>query len=301
MKPDRNHTHTWIELSVTVPEELSDLLVEEAVSITGRGVICQDLPSPSGSETRVTMYLDPARERECMEEITAFLQGLHAESQFRHPFPVEKNIIPQENWAEAWKASFKPIRIGDRFVVRPSWETYSPRPSDLVIEIDPGQAFGTGTHATTSLVLEELERLISRRAVRSLLDIGTGTGILAIGAALLGIPQVTGLDIDPVAVAAAQENTARNRVDKTVTMTGLPLEEINGTFDAVLANLDRETLLSLAGKIRSLIAPGGTLIVSGILDTQVEAVRNAVGLSVREIRTRQDESCAWAAVIFEAG
>lgn len=301
MKPDQPTTHSWIELSVTVPEELSDLLVEEAVSITGRGVICQDLPCPTGTETRITMYLDQAREREWMEVIAAFLQGLHAESPFRRPFPVEKNMIPHENWAEAWKTSFKPIRIGDRFVVRPSWETYSSRPSDLIIEIDPGQAFGTGTHATTSLVMEGLEGLVGKRSVRSLLDIGTGTGILAIGAALLGIPRVTGLDIDPVAVATAQENTARNRVDGKVTVIGLPLEEINGTFDAVLANLDRETLLSLSDKIRSLIAPGGTLIVSGILDTQVDAVQNAIGLSVLEIRSRQDASCTWAAVTFEAG
>ncbi len=174
--------------------------------------------------------------------------------------------ITDTGWAEKWKEHFRARKIGRRLVIKPSWEKYSPAENDLVLTVDPGQAFGTGTHETTRMCLRFMETLFDRRPFpRTVLDIGTGTGILGIAAARLGAERVLGIDTDPVAVEVAGKNAGLNGVSGVFRSEGTTLSAIGGEFDLVLANLIAEILVDLAAQILALCAPEGRLVLSGIL------------------------------------
>lgn len=185
--------------------------------------------------------------------------------------------IADEDWLLEWKKSYEPIAIGERLLVTPSWKHAEVRgTARIVIEIDPGMAFGTGTHETTRSCLELLERVWQGG---TLLDVGTGTGILAIAAAKLAPgARVVGIDIDPDAIAVASENAAINSVDDNVEFEVNSLFSFRGEgFDLVLANLTADVLVSLAADFAQVVRTNGTLIVSGILLEQTEDVRAALG------------------------
>ena len=137
-----------------------------------------------------------------LEELKRDLKELEAKGQFR--FEIEKTLVDEENWAESWKEFFYPQRVGKHFIIKPTWREYDLKKEDVLIEIDPGMAFGTGSHATTSLCLEVLEEMDV--AGKTILDVGTGSGILLVGAARLGAKYFMGTDFDPVAIQVAQEN-----------------------------------------------------------------------------------------------
>lgn len=180
----------------------------------------------------------------------------------------------EEDWANAWKAHYQPVRVGNRVVVRPPWRAYEPEPGDIVIELDPGMAFGTGTHPTTRLCMLELEREIEPDT--RVLDVGTGSGVLAIAALKLGAAAVDAVDIEPVSVRAARENRDRNgvhgqlRIEAGSVGANGPFE---GTYDLVLANIIARILIELGDGLVSHVPPGGTLVLSGIIESKEEAVR----------------------------
>lgn len=179
---------------------------------------------------------------------------------------VEAAEITDCGWAEKWKEHFKPSRIGERITVKPSWEPYDPSPGEVVVTIDPGQAFGTGTHETTRMCLRLIEEAFaSPVAPRRVLDLGTGTGILGIAAARLGAEDVLGIDVDPRAAETAQENGRINGVADRFRAAVTPLESIEGTFDLVAANIIAEILIDMKARVAALTAPGGGLVLSGIL------------------------------------
>lgn len=186
----------------------------------------------------------------------------------------EERLVSDEDWANAWKAYWKPLRIGERLVVVPSWEEYRQAAGDVVVRLDPGMAFGTGTHASTALALRLLEReMMPGMAV---LDVGTGSGILAIAAALLGAGSVVALDIDPVAVRVARENTAKNRVaDRVEVIHGEAASRPDASADLVVANITADVLMAIAGDLVRVLRPGGTLILSGILLQEARRVAEA--------------------------
>jgi len=195
--------------------------------------------------------------------------------------PLRARTVDDASWADAWKRHFRVLRVGRRLVIRPSWRRYRPRPGDVVIELDPGMAFGTGQHATTRLCLEALEERIVPNS--TVLDVGCGSGILAIAAALLGAARVDAIDIDPAAVRATSENAARNGVDGLVrTAQGSlgeawPFQEpAHGRYDLVLANLSARLVQELARLLLDALRPGGAAIVSGVIEEQEEACRNAL-------------------------
>jgi ribosomal protein L11 methyltransferase len=196
--------------------------------------------------------------------------------------------VPDEDWGEAWKAGLAPISVG-RLFVRPSWIDAAPPPGAAEVVLDPGMAFGTGTHPTTSLCLRALSDLLGERPGATVLDVGTGSGLLAIAAARLGAGRVAGTDVDPVAVAVARENAARNGVE--VELSGAPVPALRGPFDLVVANILANTLRELAPGIAAQVAPGGTLLLSGLLAGQEEEVREAYlreGLSADRPRDRAE-------------
>ena len=179
---------------------------------------------------------------------------------------VSASEITDLGWAEKWKEHFKPQRVGRRITVRPSWEPYRAGPGEVVLIVDPGQAFGTGTHETTRMCLRLIERLFSSRlSPRRVLDFGTGTGILGIAAARLGAEETLGTDIDPKAVETANENARINGVSDRFRAKNIPLPSIRQRFDLIAANILAEILVDRKREIASLCTPEGHLILSGIL------------------------------------
>ena len=195
--------------------------------------------------------------------------------------------MPEAEWRDAWKKYFRVSRLSRQIVVVPSWERFAAGPDDVVIDLDPGMAFGTGTHASTQLVLEEIQALADQ-AVRParVLDVGCGSGILSIAAVKLW-PAATceAIDNDPIAVAATCENAARNRVADRISASTQPLA--GEPVPLVLANIQAHVLRELAGPLIASVAPGGTLILSGLLTPQAQPLADEfVAAGLRCVRVR---------------
>lgn len=174
--------------------------------------------------------------------------------------------ITDTGWSEKWKEHFHSRKIGRRIVIKPSWETVEAEEGDVVLTVDPGQAFGTGTHETTRMCLRMIEDVFDLSpAPREVLDVGTGTGILGIAAARMGAARVLAIDTDPVAVEVAGKNAEGNGVAAAFRAETTPLSAVPGTFDLVLGNLIAEILIDLSPELVQRTSPGGHLVLSGIL------------------------------------
>ena len=210
--------------------------------------------------------------------------------------------MPEQEWRDAWKRHFKVTRITRQVVVVPSWEQHQPGADEVVIELDPGMAFGTGTHATTRAVLEELQVLADAgRAFPRVLDVGAGTGILAIAAIKWWGARAVAIDNDPVALAACLDNAAKNGVGDRLEAEKLSLAEDDGRYPLVLANIQAHVLRELRAALCQAVAPGGTLILSGILTPQAQALAEeyvASGLALVRVRAASDDP-QWTAVVLE--
>ncbi len=276
-------TDSWAEVTCLAPAAAVDLLSSYLVELSGAGVCTENRQVDTfsveglddGREATISAYfpaddtlpLQVARVSAQLEELAA------ANSDWFFPPPVV-TLVRQEEWAHSWKEHFKPFRVGERLVVKPTWEEYAAREGDLILEIDPGMAFGTGSHETTKLCLEAIEGICRGTGAFaggnypppvSCLDVGCGSGILGIGALRLGFHWVVGIDIDPEAVTVAQENAELNGVADKMTLSTLPLEQVEGTFGVVVANILAEELVRMASHLVQRIAPGGFLLLSGIL------------------------------------
>jgi len=197
--------------------------------------------------------------------------------------------VKEEDWAENWKQYYKPFRIGEHLVIKPTWEGWDKQPGDLIIEIDPGMAFGTGTHETTALCIELIERYYRGG---KLLDVGTGSGILAIAAALLGATDVVAVDIDPDAVRVAKENVEKNGLsDRIAVREGDLLQGLSERFDFAAANILAPVIQMLAAPLTRHLNPGGLFVCSGIIEEAAPDVEKALldaGYEILESKTRGD-------------
>ncbi|ALP38329.1 ribosomal protein L11 methyltransferase [Paenibacillus sp. IHB B 3084] len=217
----------------------------------------------------------------------------------------ELKTVNEDDWANAWKQYFKPLRVSDRLTIKPTWEAYEPASEDeKIIELDPGMAFGTGTHPTTSLCLRALESVI--KGGEEVIDVGTGSGILAIGAVQLGAKHVLALDLDPVAVSSARENTHLNGLEDRITIKESDLLSVLNASDPtlgiqlpvklVVANILAEIILLFIDDVYKALEPGGIYIASGIWKNKEEVVENALkaaGFDIAE--TCRDED--WLAFV----
>jgi ribosomal protein L11 methyltransferase len=251
----------WAELSIDAPEDASETVAAYA-ALRGDGVEIRDhdtLCSAAAGRVQILAYVAPEQAEARVAELSGRFPGL----------AITVRVRAEEEWRDVWKQYFRPRRIGN-FVVKPSWESFVANAGELVLELDPGRAFGTGNHESTQLVLEALPDL---PAPRRFLDLGTGSGILALAACALW-PNARGLavDNDPDAVACAQENLARNHAAERVEVSAQPLAELAHPFDLILANLTAEILTPLADALAARLAPGGALVLSGILTEQAGAV-----------------------------
>ena len=210
-----------------------------------------------------------------------------------------KGLVCTEDWAESWKQNFSSFRVGKHLVIRPSWEDYLPLAGEVVVEIDPGMAFGTGTHGTTQLCLEMIAELLDRSDPPvNMLDVGTGSGILALGAAALGCRNIVANDIDPVACTVARENINKNNYSKQIEISEQPLEKLSGQFDLIVANIMAEENIRLRHAFIDHLRPGGWLVLSGILKEKEPLVRSGFAdLSLKFFPSRyQDE---WVCLLLQ--
>ncbi|NLB19168.1 MAG: 50S ribosomal protein L11 methyltransferase [Syntrophomonadaceae bacterium] len=208
---------------------------------------------------------------------------------------VDILTVRDEDWADNWKASYHSTRVGSHLVVKPSWEDCSVRDGDIVIELDPGMAFGTGTHITTGQALEFLEQVMT--GGEKVLDVGTGSGILAIAATKLGAKIVKAVDIDPVAIKVARGNIKVNGVDQVITLEQRDLADLTGTeADLITANLTAPVIELLIDNLIGLVRPEGLIIAAGIGREQWPDLRGVMekkGLIVEKSATKED----WVAVV----
>ncbi|KOS02382.1 50S ribosomal protein L11 methyltransferase [Paenibacillus polymyxa] len=212
----------------------------------------------------------------------------------------ELKTVDEDDWANAWKQYFKPLRVSDRLTIKPTWEDYEPASeAEKIIELDPGMAFGTGTHPTTSLCLRTLESVI--KGGEEVIDVGTGSGILAIGAVKLGAKHVLALDLDPVAVSSARENTRLNGLEERITIKESDLLSVLNASDPtlgiqlpvklVVANILAEIILLFIDDVYKALEPGGIYIASGIWKNKEEVVETALkaaGFEIAEISRDED-------------
>lgn len=211
---------------------------------------------------------------------------------------IEVRRRDDASWADAWKAHFKPFRVGQRLVVVPSWESWDPAPHDVLLHLDPGMAFGTGSHPSTQLCLECLEDDV--RPGEQMLDWGTGSGILAVAAVRLSAASVLAIDLDPVAVQAAEENVARNAAGDQIRVKVASIEMLPGdvTYDRIVANIVADPILAAAAELAARVRPGGRLLVAGIVDRReaevIEGLQAAGFTLVR--KACRDE---WRALLME--
>jgi ribosomal protein L11 methyltransferase len=230
----------------------------------------------TGVEERDAATMNRADDGSAITLVASFddeAQAAAAAHALSERWPARVEFVEGDAWREAYKAYFKPIRIGTRLWVKPSWEALEPGPDDVVLELDPGGAFGTGTHETTRLVLEELQAHV--RAGMHVLDVGCGSGILSIAALLLGAARAVALDVDPEAVRVSRENAEHNRVAARMRVSDAEPSALSERFPLVLANIETRVLVPLAPALCARLTPGGTLILSGILAPECETVLRA--------------------------
>ncbi|WP_224984295.1 50S ribosomal protein L11 methyltransferase [Geomonas agri] len=276
----------WAEIACDVPAEMVDTLADFLVELTGNGVGVDNLHLDTFSldtleDTSIKTVKGYLPLDDSLEDMRIKVEQFLAQHGPDFPgfvyTPPVVTIIKNEDWANNWKVHFKPVRIGKRLVIKPTWEEYQPVEGDLVIQIDPGMAFGTGAHPTTKMCLESLERIAvatdGRKLPNPVLDVGTGSGVLSIAAALLGATEITAVDIDPEAVRVTQENLELNGVDSVVKASTTDLSQLPGGYAVVVANILAEELVRLSDQLTSRVAPGGWLILSGILTEKEEFVR----------------------------
>ncbi|MBW2558372.1 MAG: 50S ribosomal protein L11 methyltransferase [Deltaproteobacteria bacterium] len=272
----------WIEITVLTPPEMVDALSNFLEELGADGVFQEaeikesftNLNAPAHKEIKA--WLPWSRNlKEQTTQIEAYIDSLSSLFPGMEKPRFSTKTIIDPDWGEQWKKYFKPLRVSNNIIIKPTWERYSPAGRDIVIDIDPGMAFGTGQHASTTMCIMAIEDILLKSSGReeyNILDVGTGTGILAICAAKLGARAVTGIDIDPKAVEIAGKNIVINGVEDRVEIINRDIALCRGSFDLIAANLISGALIKLHSHLISLTKPGGYIIASGITEQDAKDV-----------------------------
>lgn len=277
----------WVHFKLYTQPELAEALSNYLTEMGAQGVFeeflqtgVSDVPEPEPQDARVLNAYFPSgtEDEKHLSDLQSYINSLaDLFPELKKPtYNTEVIIDPQ--WGEVWKRFFKPLRITKNIIVKPSWERYSAAGRETVIEIDPGMAFGTGQHPSTSMCLEAMEEILLKdRTFQKwrVLDVGTGTGILGISAAKLGASSVMCVDIDDQAVEIAHKNVAVNHVGDRVVIVNSDVAKIKGTFELIVANLTAETLIKIKSHLVKMMEKGGYLVISGIIEKNRQDVETA--------------------------
>ena len=304
----------WAEISIHTTQEATEAVAAVFHELGAGGVVIEDpdliqsyrrsgnwtdciFPDePAVDFVKVVAYLPSDEELPGkLRILSTRIDELAGHSLDKGKGTIRWREVREAEWADSWKQYFHTSRIGERFVVKPSWEEYSPQPDDIVLDLDPGMAFGTGTHGTTILCLESIEDMV--KPGMTVFDVGAGSGILSIAAAKLGAVIVKAVEYDAMATDTAHQNVAVNGVGSIVEVSrGDLLDGITGQADIIVANLIADLILKLAPALPVHLKPTGCFVGSGIIKERLPDVTNALaqqGLSV----TRVTEAGEWAAVV----
>lgn len=308
----------WAEISIQTTHEATEAVADIFHGLGANGVVIED-PELINSYRRSGTwdYCDiPEAEDTATVTVKAYLPvddrlddklRLFEErvtELVRHDIDKGRGLISwrevhEADWANAWKEHFHPVRIGERLVVKPSWEDYPAADDDLVIELDPGMAFGTGTHATTAMAMRVLEEIV--RPGDTVFDVGTGSGILAVAAAKLGAGAVRAVDLDPVAVKVAGENVAANAAgDKVTVAAGDLLTGVTGQADIIIANIVAAVIMRLVPDVPGRLKDGGLFLAGGVIADRLGDVTDAIlaaGLTVEKVL----EEGEWTTILARKG
>ena len=308
----------WAEVSVDTSHEATDLVSEILQELGAAGVVIEDpallneyirsglwdytdlKESEETEVVRVKAYwaLDEELEGK-LQHLAVRLDGLASNGIDKGAGAVSWKAVADEDWAETWKEFFHTEKIGARTVIKPTWEEYEAKAREIVVELDPGAAFGTGQHATTSLCIRALEDLV--RPGMTVFDVGTGSGVLAIVAAKLGAKRVEAVDFDPVAVRVARENVRQNGAEGIVhTERSDLLKSVEGKADLIIANIIADIIVRLFGEVKGSLAAGGTMLLSGIIEDRLPDVVEAAALHGFAVEKIEQEK-GWAAVVVKGG
>ena len=300
--PNTATDRQWLKITFFCPPALLESASDLMGVLSGAGVEhSPDSPSGAfisgffqlGGESCATTEAILTQVEKQMQELFS-LYGLTPEQ-------PQTALLADEDWATSWKQYFKPFEIVPGLIIKPSWEQFVPEAGQSVIELDPGMAFGTGQHASTRMALDLIRQSMEHAKAEQVLDVGTGTGILAMAAALFGAGLVVAIDNDPDAVTVARENAQNNHLSQQIEISATPVEQIQGTWGLVCANIVHDVLVALAPTLIGLTRPGGNLVLAGILAGNQEAniisVYNSLGCALLQ-RQHQDE---WAALLLQRG
>ncbi len=284
----------WVEITITTAPQAAEAIANILLECRTGGIV-EELPRPGVVLLRGYLPVGPA----VNVTLSAIRRRVASLPQFDlkiAPGTMDTKVIEETDWASSWKTHYKAFRVGRRLWIKPTWEAEAPD-GTVVIELDPGMAFGSGLHPSTQLCLVVLEELVREGA--TVFDVGTGSGILAIAAARLGAASVLAVDVDPMAVEVAGHNVAYNRVsDRVQVRGGNLLTGIARTADVVTANLTADLLLQFLPTVPAALTPGGLLIASGIIADrllEVQAVAVASGFQTRDVR----EDGEWRCLLLE--
>ena len=290
----------WVEVAVKAPRSLIAIIEKELYELGSTGCV-EDIFGAEGDIGKdnplVKGYFQGPLESAAdiigtFKEFISSLADLFPSGDIGN---VKVKETSEEDW-QKWKEFFKPVKVSDRVVIKPSWEPYEKKDDEVVVEIDPGMAFGTGTHETTKLCCELLDKIV--QGGETVLDVGTGTGILAIAAAKLGAINVLAIDIDERSVEISAQNMEDNRVSDVVEVSSIRLDEVQERFDVIVANIFAEDLIDMKREILERLKAAGKLILSGILTSKADMVAMAYEEKEMKLKERIDEG-EWCALLFK--
>jgi len=278
----------WLKIEVSAPTELMDAIGNFLEETGAQGVFQEtteaqpaDFPESKANEAIEAYFPQDMRAEKRIASLQKYLESLSEIFPELAKPSLRMEIINDPNWAEQWKKYFKPIRVSNNIIVKPTWERYAASGRDIVIEIDPGMAFGTGQHASTRMCIEAIEDVILKdRSVPDwkVLDVGCGTGILGITAAKLGAGDVICLDIDKKAIEIARENATINSVDDRVRIINQDAATFKDPRNLIIANLTAKLLLKLRANLTNLLLPEGYMIISGIIEQDSRDIEGAFSI-----------------------
>ncbi len=286
----------WLVVELSIAKEFGEAVSNFLIEQGAAGI--EEIEGDFKRETLRTYFPQDGEERRVLYVLRRYLKSLEKISPEIPHTQTRTASLPEQDWAENWKRFFKPVQVTPRFVVKPPWSKIRLKRGQSSIDINPGMAFGTGTHATTHLSIRALEERLKKKGF-SVLDVGTGSGILSIIAAKLGVKEVCGIDIDGVAVENARENVERNHVSAIVKIRKGSIGGLHKKFDVVVANIDLKSLRRMRKPLLSHLKKRGLLILSGILEQEKERIRlHYLGTNfLRWIKTTQEGE--WVCLTFK--